>query len=397
MSSAAASASAPDTSVRSVCSVVAVLALGGTVPAPLYLIWQGRMHFSEIVLTLIFGIYFMAAVLALLFFGRLSDQIGRRSVLLLGIVVAVASTLCLIFARGLPLLFIGRFLSGFSVGLVLSAFTSYLSELFQGEDAQSRASDLSAIVELLGLGAGPPLAGVMAQYLSLPTLACFYVLLFLLVAVAIPGSAARETVRERQPFSMRPQLAAPGDKKAAFLSLAATGFCMFAMIGLFTSLVPSVLSERLHNTNHAIAGAIVFELFLVAAVAVRALRRLSERVAIAASLVLIPLGLVLLMLGIMRPSPWFFVAGTAVEGLAIGQGFANTLRAVNQLVESADRARVLSLYFVVTYTAAMLPVVGMGLITQYTNPIAADFTFACIIGLLAITALAARLSGLSAS
>ncbi|HEX2940216.1 MAG TPA: MFS transporter, partial [Rhodopila sp.] len=266
--------------VRCVQAVVAVLALGGTLPAPLYLLWQKQIHFSEIVLTLIFGVYFLAAVMALIFFGRLSDQIGRRPVLFVGIATGIASTLCLIFARGLPLLFIGRFLSGFSVGLVLSAFTTFLSELIPGEASQARAADLSVITELLGLGAGPLVGGIMAQYLGLPTLACFYALLAMLVMVILPGSAAPETLSRRQNLSLKPQLAMPKGKEAVFFSLAAAGFCMFAMIGLFTSLVPSMLAERLHNSNHAIAGAIAFELFLVATIAAAALRRVPSGPAI---------------------------------------------------------------------------------------------------------------------
>lgn len=41
-----------------------ILLLGGTLPAPLYLIWQKQIYFPEIVLTLVFGIYFLAAVVA---------------------------------------------------------------------------------------------------------------------------------------------------------------------------------------------------------------------------------------------------------------------------------------------------------------------------------------------
>lgn len=393
MSVTTAASSTVNAKAIAVLAAMGILLLGGTLPAPLYLIWQQQIHFSEIVLTLIFGVYFLAAVVALIFFGRLSDQIGRRTVLFCGIGIGLASTLCLIFATGLPLLFIGRFLSGFSVGIALAAVTAHLSELITGEESKTRAANLSAVAQLIGLGLGPALAGVMAQYFPLPTLASFYVLLALIVLAALMALAAPETMRKVKPLSLRPQLAVPRDKRGAFFSLAATGFCMFAMVGLFTSLAPSVLAERLHNTNHALAGGIALELFAAAALAAALLRRIPPNIAIAVSLTLIPLGLVLLMLGIVRPSLWFFIAGTAVQGTAIGLGFANTLQAVNELVGGPERARVLSVYFIVTYSAAMLPVIGMGLITQFANAIAADFTFACIIGLLALAALTARLTG----
>ncbi|HYZ22316.1 MAG TPA: MFS transporter [Rhodopila sp.] len=397
MNRASAPPLAPARRVPALLVAVGILMIGGTLPAPLYLLWQQEVHFSEVVLTLLFAVYFPAAVIALLFFGRLSDQVGRRTVLLLGIATALASTLCLIFAHGLPLLFLGRFLSGFSVGVVLAAFTAHLSELMPGGQSEARAADISAVTQLLGLGIGPALAGIMAQYLPLPTLACFYALLALLVVAAALATATPETRREVRSRSVRPRLAMPKGKEAAFFSLAAAGFCMFAMVGLFTSLVPSVLAQRLHNANHAVAGAMSFELFLAATIAAATLTRAPPGPAILASLGLIPLGLVPLMLGIMRPALWLFVGGTALEGLAIGLGFARTLREVNRLAGDQERARVLSVYFTVTFIASMLPVIGMGLITHFANAIAADFTFACIVGLLALAALTARLTGLTAS
>jgi predicted MFS family arabinose efflux permease len=134
-------------------------------------------------------------------------------------------------------------------------------------------------------------------------------------------------------------------------------------------------------------------LFLVGALADLLLRRLRPEVSLPIALVLIPIGLVLLMRGVTRPSLWFFLVGTAVVGLAVGMGFSKTLAAVHRLAPDDRQAQVLASYFVVTYSASMLPVVGMGLITQFASPIAADYTFACIVGLLALAALAARLLG----
>jgi hypothetical protein len=185
----------------------------------------------------------------------------------------------------------------------------------------------------------------------------------------------------------------PRGKRAAFVSLAATGFCIFALVGLFTSLVPSVLQQRLHYTNHAMAGSIAFELFLAGAVTELGLRRIPAQRALIVSLALIPAGLVMLMLGVVLPSIGWLVGGTALEGVAVGLGFSNSLGAVNQLAGGAERAHVLASFFVVTYSAGMLPVIGMGIITQFASGLAADWTFSCVIVLLALSALTARLLG----
>src|SRR4051794_25255353 len=73
--------------------VLGVVMLGATLPTPLYVIYRGEFGFSEIVLTLIYATYAGGTLAALVFFGPLSDQVGRRPVLWPALGVAAASTL----------------------------------------------------------------------------------------------------------------------------------------------------------------------------------------------------------------------------------------------------------------------------------------------------------------
>jgi hypothetical protein len=169
-----------------------------------------------------------------------------------------------------------------------------------------------------------------------------------------------ETQPHHEMPSFRPRFGVPAPQRSAFLGLATGGFCVFAVIGLFTSLVPSMLQQRLQITNHAVVVGVILELFVVGALAGQALRRLGNNRALTVSLALILLGLVLLMVGVMRPALGCFVAGTAVEGAAIGLGFSHGLAAVNQLADDAARARIAASYFMVTSIAAAIPTFGMG-------------------------------------
>ena len=63
-------------------SLVLILVFNGAnLPSPLYVIYHERSHFTGITLTLVFASYVVGAVTGLVFFGRLSDQVGRRPVL----------------------------------------------------------------------------------------------------------------------------------------------------------------------------------------------------------------------------------------------------------------------------------------------------------------------------
>src|SRR5690349_21761648 len=59
-----------------------VVLVGPTMPTPLYVIYQAKWGFSATTLTLVFATYAAGVLTSLLLFGRLSDEVGRRSVLL---------------------------------------------------------------------------------------------------------------------------------------------------------------------------------------------------------------------------------------------------------------------------------------------------------------------------
>src|SRR5512146_852132 len=78
---------------------VSMLAASGA-PTPLYAIYQQRWGFTPITTTVIFGIYAITVLVALLIFGRLSDYTGRRPVLLAAIAVQAASLVVFATAGG---------------------------------------------------------------------------------------------------------------------------------------------------------------------------------------------------------------------------------------------------------------------------------------------------------
>jgi len=65
------------------------LMAGVNMAAPLYLVYAQRFAFSDLVLTLVFATYAFFLVPSLLMFGRLSDRVGRRPVILAGYAAAL--------------------------------------------------------------------------------------------------------------------------------------------------------------------------------------------------------------------------------------------------------------------------------------------------------------------
>src|SRR5215475_8933360 len=100
-----------------VAAALGVMFVGPTLPTPLYPIYRSSFDFGKLTLTLIYAIYVLGNLAALLVFGRLSDQIGRRMVTLPAIGIGVLSVVTFFFAEGVGWLLAARVLSGLATGL----------------------------------------------------------------------------------------------------------------------------------------------------------------------------------------------------------------------------------------------------------------------------------------
>ncbi|CAM5321007.1 MFS family permease OS=Streptomyces albaduncus OX=68172 GN=FHS32_005046 PE=4 SV=1 [Streptomyces griseoloalbus] len=148
-------------------AVFAVCMTGTTLPTPLYPLYQQKFGFSELTVTVVYAVYAFAVIGALLLVGNASDAVGRRPVLLWGLVCAGASAVCFLLATGIAWLYAGRLLSGLSAGLFTGAATAYVMESAPPGRA-SRATFVATAVNMGGLGCGPLLAGILAEYAPWP-------------------------------------------------------------------------------------------------------------------------------------------------------------------------------------------------------------------------------------
>src|SRR5437868_5023118 len=101
----------------------------GTVPVALYHEYSLRFHFSSLVLTAIAASPAIGVTVSVLLFGRLSDTVGRKRVLLPSLGVAIVCVLGFLFANGTPMLFAARILSGLAIGSFTGTMTAALVEL----------------------------------------------------------------------------------------------------------------------------------------------------------------------------------------------------------------------------------------------------------------------------
>ena len=368
-----------------VAVALGVVFVGAILPTPLYPLFRSAFGFSGVTLTLIYATYVLGNLLALLLFGRLADQIGRRPVTWSAIGIGTASTIAFAVAGGTSWLFVARALSGFATGLAGGAATAWLAELYPGADTGA-ASRLSAAANFFGCAIGPLMGGVLAQFAPEPLRLPFYAYFILLGAAAAALAFAPETVAKRKRLaeaSLKPRLGVPQRIRLQFLSPAVAAFATFALIGFYAALLPSLLRESLHLSSPLVAGAIVAELFGIAALTILSTGRLESRTTMLTSLVLVlPSVWLLVAAQIFQSLPLLLIAaaGTGVSG---GLGYRGSLEVVNRIAPADQRSEVVSSYLVVCFAGNSLPVIGVGLLSAAAGSLAADVSFAAVITALA--------------
>ena len=364
-----------------------VTMVGTTLPTPLYPLFEQRYSFGELMVTVIFAVYAFGVIAGLLAFGNVSDEIGRKPVLLLGLAFSVASALLFIFAGSLVPVFLGRIASGLSAGIFTGTATAMLVDLAPG-GRRRLASFVAVIVNLGGLGLGTLLAGLLADYCRSPLRLPFLVQLGLLVPAFIGLLLTPETV-ERRAFRFSFQrLKIPAEVRGVFIRGATAGFASFAVAGVFSSVAPVFLGQILGRTSHALAGLIVFILFTCSILGQLLVSRLTDRRALVLGCALLAGGVGLLALALGIESLAALIASAAVVGVGQGLVIGAGLAAINQRAPVEHRAETASSFFVVLYVGLSLPVIGVGFAAHAWTLRGAGIAFSVAVAALVLMVLA---------
>lgn len=99
------------------------------------------------------------------FFGPLSDKIGRKIPLIYGIGISLLGSLCCFLAPSVSVLILGRFFQGFGIGSCSSVGRSLIRDLFTGKDL-SKIGSYVGVVSTFLLVASPMWGGYVQEHLG---------------------------------------------------------------------------------------------------------------------------------------------------------------------------------------------------------------------------------------
>ena len=359
-----------------------------TAPTPLYHLYQEQLQFSAAVLTLIFSVYALSLLVALLTVGSLSDYLGRKPVIFVAVLLNILAMLLFIHADSVTWLISARVLQGFATGMA----TAVLSATLLDTDRQ-QGPLINSVAPLIGMALGGLGCGLLAEFAPAPLHLTYWLLLGLFVLQAIYVWRLPESVSP-QPgawASLRPTLHVPAQARSTLWRVLPLNTATWALGGFFASLAPSLVRAATGSTSNLIGGATVATLTMTGAMMIFFMRNRPASQALRVGASSLPTGVALILLGVHSASLSLFFSGTLVAGCGFGAGFLGAVRSLVPLALPHERAGLLSSFYVLSYLAFCLPSLLAGNLSHSFGLVATTDGYAAVLIILSLGALFAMM------
>jgi MFS family permease len=343
-------------------AVIGLALFASITPSPLYGIYSQLWGFSPVVLTLIYGTYAFGVLTTLILAGRVSDEVGRRPVLLVALATLLVTTVLYMLADSVAWLFVARGLQGLATGLALAAASAALLDLHPRRDPAG-VGLTNGVVSAGGIGLGMLVSATAVQLLPAPRVVP-YVILASLFAIAFIGALLMpEPVADRTQPRLTPQKpSVPPVVRRPFLLAGLGVLSSWSIGGLFFSLGPSLSAEVFGTTNHIVTGLSVVVLAGSGAIAQVVFGRSAPWLGTAAGSVALAAGLLIIVASAVETSGALLMIGAVIGGAGFGVAFLGSLRSLSVAIPNEHRAQVMSAFYVVAYSSLSLPAVLAGIV-----------------------------------
>jgi predicted MFS family arabinose efflux permease len=366
--------------------VFVLLSFAAGAPSPLYRVYQLDWRFSAGTLTAVFAVYAIALLVTLLFFGALSDYVGRRPVIIVGLALNAGGCALFLVAHDVALLYGGRVLQGFATGLASGAIGAALIEL------QPEGSGLGPLVTSsapsMGLAIGALASSALVQYAPAPTQLVWWLLLGASTVaaagvVAMPEPAARH---RGVLASLRPRVSIPRKARGTFVTALPCLVAVWALGGLYLSLGPSLTGDLLGSHNRLWGGLVIFLLSGIGAVAAVLSRKANPAQAMLVGCLVLLAGVGLTFAAIDTSTGAVFLAGTAVSGVGFGIAYLGAYRTAIAPAGPDERAGLVAAIYIVNYVAFSIPALIAGIATSHVGIHETALIYSVVIAALVATA-----------
>jgi len=342
------------------------LMAGSAAPSPLYPVYQHLWGFSSFTLTIVFAVYVVALLATLLTFGSLADHIGRRPMLIGGLVLLAVAMIVFANASGVAELVLARVVQGVATGAITGAVSALILDL---QPSPHIGAVVTGGAPGIGLALGAALAGGLVQHAPAPRQLVFWVLLatYLLLGVAVllaPEPSHRGTGGRAIRSALRPSVGVAESARSTFAAWAPALVATWALGGLYLSLGSSAVARLFGVTDHFLVGLVLMSFFAPAGLALFVIHYVPQQARRTLGFASLGGGVVVTLIGVLASSATVYVLGSVIAGVGFGVTFQAAVAAIGAVTPTRGRAQTFAATYVLGYTAFSIPAVIAGLAAQ---------------------------------
>lgn len=327
---------------------------------PLSVVYRTEAGWHTLPVIVMFTVYLVGLVPALLLGCRAADHFGRRRVVGGALLLEVVGSLMLAGAAdGQTVVYASRLLTGVGTGLLVSAGGAWLQDLSR-DVGPHRGARRAVYATGAGFALGPLAAGVMAEWLPHPfVLPCLVHAVAALVVLAWLRGVPRSVSATRELRRV-----APGVRRSALRHPRLIGIVLPASPAIFAAvtvayvvLPPLVLDEtgRYAPVFSGLVAAVTLTVGLVVQPLAGRLDRAGTSRATLTAMATVIVGLLLGALAVQQVSPVLVLAAAAVLGAGYGLTLEAGLAEIGRIAPPAALPTVSALFQGVAHSGFLAP------------------------------------------
>ena len=228
-----------------------LIAASSGAPTPLYRLYQDSMHLTPLLITIVFSVYAVSLLAALLTVGGLSDYVGRRPVILGALLLDVAAMVLFATAADVAQLILARAVQGICVGTATTALGAAILDT-----NRPRGPLLNSVTAFLGLMVGSLGSAVLVTFAPDPLHLIYEVLFGLTVVMIVVLWAMPETANGKAGAlsSLRPHVSVPHQSRSMLFRLSPANIASWALGAFYLSLMPAVVTMTMGVASPLVGG-----------------------------------------------------------------------------------------------------------------------------------------------
>ncbi len=323
---------------------------------PLYEYYAVSLNLSSGDLAMTSVMYFIGTIISLIFFARISNYWGRKRVIYMILCLSFIGCLLFIFASSRYSIFLGRFIMGLSCGLASSTVMAFIIDN-EPKNLPNIAVSITSAGPNLGLMLGALSSGLLVEFTNNQIYFVFEMLIIALLICLISIICSKETMPFKQGVmnSLRPELKIPANIRNLLLPASCTAFGSWAFGGFYQSYSASIATQVFHLNDTFIASIIFISFIAPAGIGAMLVKNLNAFKAQLYGMMAFVISLVSLYLSLFTGNLLLYVIINIFVGVFQGLMFAGSMKTILGITTIQDRAGVLSVMYIISYSGAAIP------------------------------------------